>query len=90
MVVTISAEDKESDATSLSAHLANHGVQVEAPALQIRSAEERASLQKEIEQGQYDLVVMGGYSHPLWLQFIFGGATRSILLSSTIPMLVSH
>jgi nucleotide-binding universal stress UspA family protein len=33
---------------------------------------------------------MGGYSHPMWLEFIFGGATQSILLSSKIPVLVSH
>jgi hypothetical protein len=33
---------------------------------------------------------MEAYSHPLWLEFIFGGATKSILLSSTIPILVSH
>jgi nucleotide-binding universal stress UspA family protein len=36
------------------------------------------------------LLVMGGYSHPKWLEFIFGGATQSILLSSKIPVLVSH
>jgi nucleotide-binding universal stress UspA family protein len=33
---------------------------------------------------------MGGYSHPMWMEFIFGGVTQSILLSSKIPVLVSY
>jgi nucleotide-binding universal stress UspA family protein len=85
-----SAEDNEADATSLSVHLANHGIKVGTNVLQIRTAEEDESLRKQIEQGPYDLLVMGGYSHPMWLEFIFGGATRSILLSSKTPVLVSH
>jgi nucleotide-binding universal stress UspA family protein len=51
---------------------------------------EHEALGRQIEQGQYDLLVMGGYSHPIWPQFIFGGATRSILLSSKVPVPVSH
>jgi nucleotide-binding universal stress UspA family protein len=43
-----------------------------------------------MEKANYDLLVMGGYSHPKWLEFIFGGATKSILLSSKIPVLVSR
>jgi nucleotide-binding universal stress UspA family protein len=85
-----SAKDDEVDARSLSAHLANHGIKTGTDVLQIRTAEEHKSLRKQIEHGHYDLLVMGGYSHPMWLEFIFGGATRSILLSSKIPILVSH
>src|ERR1019366_2747814 len=72
-----SVEDNEVDAKSLLAHLFNHGIKV-GTVLQIRTAEEHESLRKQIEQGHYDLLVMGGYSHPMWLEFIFGGATRSI------------
>ena len=45
---------------------------------------------QQMEKANYDLLVMGGYSHPKWLEFIFGGATKSILLSSKIPVLVSR
>ena len=92
-VVTIirpSAEDSEADAASLLAHLAKHRIEIGMDTLQIRADDEHASLRKQIEQGHYDLLVMGGYSHPMWLEFIFGGATQSILLSSKIPVLVSH
>ena len=85
-----STEDNEVDSESLSAHLVKHGIETGTDILQIRTDEEHASLRKQIEQGHYDLLVMGGYSHPLWLEFIFGGATKSILLSSKIPVLVSH
>ena len=74
-------------AKSLSAHLANHGIQVDTHVLQSQFMEEHELLRKQIEEGHYDLVVMGGYSHPVWLEFIFGGATKSILLSSTTPFL---
>jgi nucleotide-binding universal stress UspA family protein len=84
------AEDNEVDAESLLAHLAKHGIGIGTDVLQIRTVEEHGSLRKQIEQGYYDLLVMGGYSHPMWLEFIFGGATQSILLSSRIPVLVSH
>jgi len=85
-----SIHNDEADAKSLSAHLAHHSVPVGADILAIKTAEEHSSLRREIEQGRYDLLVMGGYSHPMWHEFIFGGATHSILLSSKIPVLVSH
>ena len=85
-----SAEDNEVDSSSLSTHLGNHGIEVGTNILQIRTVDEHESLRKQIDRGDYDLLVMGGYSHPMWLEFIFGGATRSILLSSKIPILVSH
>jgi nucleotide-binding universal stress UspA family protein len=85
-----SADDNEVDTQNLSAHLGNHGINVATDILQIRTVDEHESLRKQIEQGHYDLLVMGGYSHPMWLEFIFGGATQSILLSLQIPILVSH
>ncbi len=89
-MIPSSAEDNEDDAESLLAHLAKHGIGIGTDALQIRTVEEHGSLQKQIEQGYYDLLVMGGYSRPMWLEFLFGGVTQSILSSSKIPVLVSR
>jgi nucleotide-binding universal stress UspA family protein len=69
-VVTMShpsAEDNEIDTSSMLAHLAIHGIEVKMKVLQIGTVEE---LQKQIERERYDLVVMGGYSHPMWLEFV--------------------
>lgn len=78
------------DMPSLIDHLARHGVSAEADEQQTTVVREHAQLRHSIEQGGYDLLVMGAYSHSRWLEFIFGGATNSILLTSLIPVLVSH
>ena len=89
-IIAPSAVESADDAKQLSAHLANHGIEIEAGLIQIRSEEEPVALRKQMEKAEYDLLIMGGYSHPKWLEFIFGGATQSILLLSKIPVLVSH
>jgi nucleotide-binding universal stress UspA family protein len=78
-------EGGELDTKSLSAHLTNHGIEVEPD---VRIYKEDGAL--ENLEGQYDLLVMGGYSHPMWWEFLFGGTTQSVLLSSNIPIFVSH
>jgi nucleotide-binding universal stress UspA family protein len=37
-----------------------------------------------------DLLVMGAYGHARWQELVMGGATRSILRSMTVPVLMSH
>ena len=37
-----------------------------------------------------NLIVMGCYGHTRWRELILGGATRSILKSMTVPVLMSH
>jgi nucleotide-binding universal stress UspA family protein len=37
-----------------------------------------------------DLIVMGCYGHGRWRELVLGGATRSILKSMTVPVLMSH
>ena len=85
-----SADGNEADAKGLSAHLVNHGIEVSTQIVSMTTTQEHESLQKQIVDGHYDLLIMGGYSHAMWVEFIFGGATQSILLSSKIPVLVSH
>jgi nucleotide-binding universal stress UspA family protein len=40
--------------------------------------------------GGYDLLVMGAYGHARLQELVMGGATRSILSSMTLPVLMSH
>ena len=35
-------------------------------------------------------LVMGGYGHPRWAEFVLGGATRTMLGQMTLPVLMSH
>ncbi len=80
----------DADVNSLVVHLGNHGIAVEAKVECVADPDEHKALQRNIDQGAYDLIVMGGYSHPRWLEFIFGGATLFTLISSNIPVFVSH
>ena len=37
-----------------------------------------------------DMLVMGGYGHMPWREFLLGGATREVVGASLIPVLLSH
>jgi nucleotide-binding universal stress UspA family protein len=37
-----------------------------------------------------DLLVMGGYGHMPWREYVFGGATRDVVAASLLPLLLSH
>jgi nucleotide-binding universal stress UspA family protein len=36
------------------------------------------------------LLVMGGYGHAPWREVLFGGATREVIGTSLLPVLLSH
>ena len=89
--------DQEIDAKSLSAHLANHGIQMSPQPTFFQSGRSKQQFapRMDIEHGQYDLLVMGGYSQPSGLNLSFGGTTYSILfvvensdISVSIPRLI--
>ena len=89
-VIGSSHQHGEKDGDELLAHLTRHGVAVTSPILTIEAATEHEALRRHFEKASYDLVVMGGYSHPVWEQYVLGGATLSMLLSSKTPILASH
>lgn len=37
-----------------------------------------------------DLIVMGGYGQPRWREQVFGGVTRALLSTMTVPVLMAH
>lgn len=91
-VVTIRPFDDVSEVggDSLVTHLAHHGITAETRVEHVARSDERSTFHTALESGRYDLVVMGGHSHPKWLEFIFGGMTLTTLLKSNITVLVSH
>jgi nucleotide-binding universal stress UspA family protein len=48
-----------------------------------------AMLSRAVDFGT-DLIVMGAYGHPRLSELVLGGATRGVLASMTIPVLMSH
>lgn len=77
-------------AAELGAHLGRHGVAVklhqEAPGA-IEAGEQILSRAADLEA---DLLVMGGYGHARLRERVLGGATRTLLESMTLPVLMSH
>ena len=77
-------------AADLCTALARHGVK----------CEETASLSPKLSAGEtllfettrfgWDMLVMGCYGHSRMREFILGGASRHVLQSMTIPVLMSH
>jgi len=71
-------------------HLARHGVRAEAAAIKSDDVEVGALLLSYAADLGADLLVMGAYGHSRLREVVLGGATREILRTMTIPVLVSH
>lgn len=74
----------------LQAYLARHGISAQVK--HRSSADESAgeTLLSESADLSADLVVIGGYSRPRFAELVWGGVTRTMLQSMTIPVLMSH
>jgi nucleotide-binding universal stress UspA family protein len=84
------SEATEANAAALATHLARKGIAAKAE----RLTAERGDIDNTILSAAADrgaeLIVMGGYGHSRLREFVLGGATRGILRSMTIPVLMSH
>ena len=87
--------DAESDmdvavaGTDIAEYLRRHGVNVEILPPQKSSKIGDSLLELAARQGT-DLLVMGGYGHTRFREFLLGGVTRTILEESNVPVLMSH
>jgi nucleotide-binding universal stress UspA family protein len=75
--------------TDFAAYLARHGVKLEVSVhtTKIKVGSALLSMASDLNS---DLIVMGGYGHSRLREMIMGGATRTILESMTVPVLMSH
>jgi nucleotide-binding universal stress UspA family protein len=74
----------------IAAYLARHGVKVEVSAEEGEGIEVGELMLSRVADLNIDLIVMGAYSHSRLRELILGGATRTILGSMTVPVLMSH
>ena len=91
-VVTIAPKDEpveELPGFNITRHLARHGVNAELRQLG-PSDDIGAAILAHATNAGADLLVMGGYGHSRVREFIFGGTTRQILSSMTLPVLMAH
>jgi nucleotide-binding universal stress UspA family protein len=71
-------------------YLARHGVRVEVKSDRGAEIDVGNELLSRAADLDADLIVMGGYGHSRLKEWILGGATRTILQSMTVPVLMSH
>jgi nucleotide-binding universal stress UspA family protein len=84
--------DGEGDlpAADVALHLARHGIKAEAAHTVAKDVPEADVLLNEAADMDADLIVVGGYGHSRAREFLFGGVTRELLSSMTVPVLFSH
>lgn len=70
-------------------YLARHGIEVEVSA-QVTDIDIGSALLSHAADIDADLLVMGCYSHSRFREIMLGGATRTILQSMTVPVLMAH
>jgi len=70
--------------------LARHGINVVVEAIPTGGLAVGEALLSHAADTGADMLVMGAYGHSRLREFIFGGATRTILQSMTVPVLMSH
>ena len=93
--VTVSAKSEEGlfdrvAEKQLEAFLARHGVSTTVKHVAAANGHEGEALLAEAADANADLLVIGGYSRPRIAELMWGGVTRTILHSMSVPVLMSH
>jgi nucleotide-binding universal stress UspA family protein len=92
-VVIVASERPKSDeiaGADIGHHLARHGLNVAVKRIVATDTDVADTLLSHAADTAADFMVMGGYGHSRLREFVLGGATRGILSSMTIPVLMSH
>jgi len=92
-IVMVASGDRKMDelpGADLGEHLARHGLTVEVKRLVAADLDVSNVILSYAADCGADLIVMGGYGHSRLREFILGGATRGILRSMTVPVLMAH
>jgi nucleotide-binding universal stress UspA family protein len=79
----------EQPGADIALYLARHGVKVEVSREETIMDIGNALLCMATDRG-FDLIVMGCYGHTRFREILLGGATRTVLETMTVPVLMSH
>ena len=80
----------EIEGADMGQHLARHGVKVDVHRIPGGDSDIADALLSHAADSGTDFIVMGGYGHSRFREFVLGGVTRSIFRSMTVPVLMSH
>jgi nucleotide-binding universal stress UspA family protein len=91
-VILLTVGDRpEADAAAAVAYLAWHGVAAACQTVfTVPGVGRGEQLLAAARDAGADLLAMGAFSHAPWREVLFGGATRSIVGASLLPVLLAH
>jgi nucleotide-binding universal stress UspA family protein len=92
-IVTVTGEKHKVDTlqhADIAQHLSRHGLRVELRTIAVGNLDVTNAVLSDAADRGADLIVMGGYGHSRFREFVLGGATRSMLETMTVPTLMAH
>ncbi|MFT6105667.1 MAG: nucleotide-binding universal stress UspA family protein [Paracoccaceae bacterium] len=87
---SVHSQERSDPGGRLARMLTRHGVKVEVSILAQTLPRASDELLRHAREKGAGLIVVGAYSHSRLREAIFGGATRSLLTKSDIPLLMAH
>jgi len=92
IVLTIDADktDEPDSAKQAGDWLARHGVKVTVQSDSATATDVGNVILSRAADAAVDLIVMGIYGHSRMREFVLGGASRTLLASMTVPLLIAH
>src|SRR5215468_5247803 len=90
IIASSSGNADELPGADLGQHLARHDLNVEVKRLVAADIDVSNAILSYAADCSADFIVMGGYGHSRLREFVLGGATRGILQSMTLPVLMAH
>jgi nucleotide-binding universal stress UspA family protein len=88
-IAAIEGHEAALDLAPLLEHMRRHRIAVEGE-VPLPASGSAARLVERLKEGHFDLLIMGACAHPVWLEFLFGGATPSALMNASTPVLISR
>ncbi|SDQ77413.1 universal stress protein [Pseudovibrio sp. Tun.PSC04-5.I4] len=76
--------------SDIATYLARHDLEINVDVINNPPISVGDALLNYVSENGTDLLVMGGYGHSRIREYLIGGATRDILHSMTIPVLMAH
>ncbi|WP_210496169.1 universal stress protein [Microvirga antarctica] len=77
-------------AADIAAHLDRHGAKVDVNVVTSGDRDVSEVILEQAKRLSADLIVMGAYGHSRSREWLMGGATRDLLETSPIPLLMAH
>jgi nucleotide-binding universal stress UspA family protein len=90
IVASKGGKPDELPGVDLGEHLARHDLNVEVKRLVAADIDVSNAVLSYAADCGADFIVMGGYGHSRLREFVLGGATRGILQTMTVPVLMAH